>query len=144
MSAPREVAPAISEISVGMQLPERAHTPTNVSLFMYNAAVWNPHRIHYDDPYTREVEGHEGIVIDGPLQGDWITQVALNWIGDEGQIVRFGYTNRHATYLGETLTSGGTVTGVEVTERLVHLDLYVKNQAGEITTPGTATVRLAG
>jgi hydroxyacyl-ACP dehydratase HTD2-like protein with hotdog domain len=62
----------------GDALPTRTHTPTNVSLFLYNAAVWNPHRIHYDEPYTTQVEGHPGIVIDGPLQGDWLAQCVLN------------------------------------------------------------------
>ena len=98
------------DIVVGAALPTRQHTATNVSLFMYNAAVWNPHRIHYDERYTREVEGHPDIVIDGPLQGDWLSQVVLNWLGDAGTLQRFSYSNRRAAYLGETLISGGTVT----------------------------------
>ena len=39
----------ISELTVGEALPERSYTATNVSLFLYNAAIWNPHRIHYDE-----------------------------------------------------------------------------------------------
>ena len=62
--------PDINNIKIGDTLPERQHTASNVSLFVYNAAVWNPHRIHYDERYTTEVEGHPGVVIDGPLQGD--------------------------------------------------------------------------
>ena len=52
MSAARGVA----TLNVGDALPERSHTPTNVTLFLYNAAVWNPHRIHYDEGYTTQVE----------------------------------------------------------------------------------------
>ncbi len=37
----------LAMLSVGSELPQRRHTATNVSLFMYNAAVWNAHRIHY-------------------------------------------------------------------------------------------------
>jgi hydroxyacyl-ACP dehydratase HTD2-like protein with hotdog domain len=136
-------APAVSEIMVGDVLPQRHHTPTNVSLFLYNAAVWNPHRIHYDAAYATEGEGHAGIVIDGPLQGDWITQTVLNWLGPDGDLVRFSYQNRLATHLGETLVSGGTVMAVDVAARLVRLDLFVANDAGTLTTPGTATVLLA-
>lgn len=139
-----EVAPTIDQLEVGDRLPERDHTATNVSLFLYNAAVWNPHRIHYDLTYTTEVEGHAGIVIDGPLQGDWITQVALNWIGPDGELVRFGYSNRVAAHLGDTLTSGGRVTAIDPAAGLVELELFVRNAAGDITTPGSATVRLAG
>ena len=133
----------INAIEVGTELPSREHTPTNVSLFMYNAAVWNHHRIHYDERYTTEVEQHPGIVIDGPLQGDWLSQVALNWIGDAGVLLGFSYSNRRAAYLGETLTSGGQVSAVNEHTGEVALTLYIKNEAGDIITPGTASVRFS-
>ena len=134
--------PAVLEnISIGDALPERSFEATNVSLFMYNAAVWNHHRIHYDERYTTEVEKHPGVVIDGPLQGDWLSQVALNWLSDAGQLVRFAYANRRAAYLGEVLTSGGQVTAVDSASGLVELDLFIRNEAGDIITPGSATVR---
>lgn len=143
--APRLLPQAspINSIRVGDLLPERQHTPTNVSLFLYNAAVWNPHRIHYDAEYATAAEGHPGIVIDGPLQGDWITQVALHWLRPDDELVRFTYENRVAAYLGETLTSGGSIAAIDIAASLVHLELFVRNEQGQITTPGTATVFLA-
>ncbi|MDG2285935.1 MAG: hypothetical protein P8N43_10440, partial [Alphaproteobacteria bacterium] len=96
-----------STLKLGDALPERSYTATNVSLFCYNAAIWNPHRIHYDERYTTEVEKHPAVVIDGPLQGDWLSQAVVNWIGDDATLLSFGYSNRKASYLGETLTSGG-------------------------------------
>lgn len=131
---------AIKKLSVGDELPLRHHTATNVSLFLYNAAVWNPHRIHYDETYTTQVEKHPGIVIDGPLQGDWLSQVALNWVGDQGRVLSFGYSNRRASYLGETLTSGGTIRAIDAPSGGIELDLFIKNEAGAIITPGTASV----
>lgn len=128
-------------VAVGDALPERGHTATNVSLFCYNAAIWNPHRIHYDERYTTDVEKHPGVVIDGPLQGDWLSQVVVNWIGDDAALVSFGYTNRRASYLGETLVSGGTVTAVDSATGEVGLDIHLKNERGEITSPGSAVVR---
>ena len=135
--------PSIHDVSVGMELPQRVHTPTNVSLFLYNAAVWNAHRIHYDEPYATAVEGHAGVVIDGPLQGDWISQVALNWLGPDDALVRFEYSNRRASHLGDILVSGGRVTSIDLDSGQVELELYVADDAGEILTPGTATIRLA-
>ena len=134
-------APDINKLEVGQELPARAHTATNVSLFMYNAAVWNHHRIHYDEPYTTQVEHHPGIVIDGPLQGDWLSQVALNWIGEAGVLESFSYSNRRAAYLGETLHSGGAVRSIDTESGRAELDLHIKNAEGEIITPGTAVVR---
>jgi 3-methylfumaryl-CoA hydratase len=136
------VAVRIDELRVGDELPSRRHTPTNVSLFLYNAAVWNAHRIHYDAPYTTQVEKHPAIVIDGPLQGDWLAQCVTNWLGDSGELVRFAYSNRRAAYLGETLTSGGRVTAIDPATPSVALELFVKNERGEVTSPGSATLRL--
>ena len=132
----------IKDLKVGDRLPERRHTPTNVTLFLYNAAVWNPHRIHYDETYTTQVERHPGIVIDGPLQGDWLAQVVANWLADDGKLLRFNYSNRKATYLGETLTAGGRISSIDLANSLVTLELFVSNATGEVTSPGGATVQL--
>jgi 3-methylfumaryl-CoA hydratase len=132
----------LDNIAVGDTLPQRAYTATNVSLFLYNAAVWNAHRIHYDETYTTEVEKHPGIVIDGPLQGDWLSQCALNWLGDAASLVSFTYSNRRAAYLGETLTASGRVTDVDRDNGLIDLELGISNEAGEVITPGSAQLRL--
>ena len=136
--------PDFEHIKVGDALPERSHTPSNVSLFLYNAAIWNAHRIHYDERYTTEVEKHPGVVIDGPLQGDWLTQTVLEWIANDAQLIEFQYSNRKASYLGDTLVSGGTVSAVDAASREVTLDLYVKDREGDVTTPGSAVVRFPG
>lgn len=134
---------SIEKLQVGQALPAREHTANAVSLFLYNAAVWNPHRIHYDARYTTEVEKHPAIVIDGPLQGDWLSQVALNWAGDDGRLVEFQYSNRQASYLGETLTSCGVISAIDLSTGKVSLDLFIKNAQGEVITPGAAIVNFA-
>ena len=133
--------PKFTDIKPGAALPERRHTPTNVSLFLYNAAIWNAHRIHYDETYTRNVEKHPTIVVDGPLQGDWLTQTVLNWMGDDGVLVEFEYSNRRASYLGDTLVSGGKVERVNPQTREAELSLFVQIEGGEVTAPGRAIVR---
>jgi hydroxyacyl-ACP dehydratase HTD2-like protein with hotdog domain len=132
---------SINDIKVGDRLPERVFTPTNVSLFLYNAAIWNAHRIHYDENYAIGVEGHPGIVIDGPLQGDWLTQLAVEWMDGDGELVVFEYANRKACYLGDTLTSGGVVTAVDTARREATLEIFIKDDHGDITSPGSAVVR---
>ena len=113
--------PDIKDIQVGDCLPERRHAPTNVSLFLYNAAIWN--------------------VVDGPLQGDWLTQAVVNWLGDDGDLIEFEYSNRRASYLGETLISGGRIEAVRPADLETEISVFVKSEAGEIMTPGRATVR---
>lgn len=134
--------PKLSELSPGVSLPAREHTATNVSLFLYNAVIWNPHRIHYDEPYTTGVEHHPGIVIDGPLQGDWLAQVVTNWMDGEGELIEFEYSNRKASYLGQTLTSGGEIESVDQDTGEVRVKLFIKDETGEVTTPGSAVLQL--
>ena len=131
----------LAEIQVGAELPTRDHTPDNVALFMYNAALWNPHRIHFDLPYATEVEGYPGLVIAGPMMGDWLAERVDAWIIEGGTLVMFEYSNRQAAYIGETLTAGGVIEAVDMDTGEVSLDLYIKNEAGDVITPGKAIVR---
>lgn len=54
------------------EAPHSSHStrdivPDPVQLFRFSALTFNAHRIHYDRPYTREVEGYPGLVVQGPL-----------------------------------------------------------------------------
>jgi len=131
----------LNALKVGDALPERSHQPDMVQLFLYNAAIWNPHRIHYDYNYTTQVENHPDIVVDGPLQGDWLSQTVLEWIGEAAELVTFEYSNRRASYVGETLRSTGQVAEVNAESGEVRVSLQILNEQDEVITPGSATVR---
>ncbi len=133
----------IKSIKPGDVLPEREFEPDNVQLFLYNSALWNAHRIHFDHPYATEVEGYPGLVIAGPLLGDWLTQSVIEWLGDDGKLASIEYSNRQASYIGETLRSGGKVLSSEQDTGTVELEMYIKNEADEVITPGVAVVRFA-
>ena len=128
------------KVSLGDRLPQREHIPGNVQLMLYNAALWNGHRIHFDEPYAKDVEGYPGLVIAGPMLGDWLNQVVEEWIGDAGMLSKIEYSNRIACYVGETLTAGGTVTAIE--GDVITVEVFVRNEADEVVAPGVATVRL--
>jgi len=38
-----------------------------VALFRFSALTFNAHKIHYNEDWTRRVEGHPGLVVHGPL-----------------------------------------------------------------------------
>ena len=104
------------------------------------AALWNAHRIHFDRPYATGEEGYEGLVIAGPQMGDWLGLVVDNWLLDAGDILNLSYCNRGAALIGESLTASGEITAIEGDE--VSIDLHIKNEQGDVITPGTARVRL--
>ena len=134
--------PTLNTVAVGTRLDERTHEPSMVSLFLYNAVIWNPHRIHFDESYTTQVEKHPGIVVDGPLQGDWLSQAVTEWLGDDGELVELEYSNRRAAYLGERLRAGGEVVEVNRGAGTVTLEIYIKNADDTVISPGRAVVRL--
>ena len=53
-------------------------TPDSVLLFRYSALTFNGHRIHYDQPYTTEVEAYRGLVVHGPLQATLLLNLAAD------------------------------------------------------------------
>ena len=128
--------------AVGMAIPERQHYCDEVQQMLYNASLWNGHRIHFDMPYATEVEGYPGLVMAGPLMGDWLHQVVDEWLGDAGTITGIEYSNRIAAYVGDTVTAGGTITAYDESTGQVTLEVFVKNERDEILTPGVVTVRL--
>lgn len=130
-------------LNEGDELPERQFETDTIGQFMYNAVLWNAHKIHFDLPYATEEEGYPGLVVAGPLQGDWLTQVVVEWLGDAGRITGIEYSNRAASYVGETLTAGGSVSAIDREKRTAQLDVFVKNAQGEVTTPGSVAVEFA-
>lgn len=130
-----------ANIQIGDSLPERDFDCDNVQLMLYNAVLWNGHRIHFDEPYTKQVEGYPGLVLAGPLLGDWLHQCVDEWLGDDGRIVSIDYSNRVASYVGDILTSGGTVTALYPDEQELDVDVFIKNAEGTVVTPGTVVVR---
>ena len=128
--------------TVGMAIPERQHHCDEVQQMLYNASLWNGHRIHFDVPYATEVEGYPGLVVAGPLMGDWLHQVVDEWLGDAGRITGIEYSNRIAAYVGETVTAGGTVTAYDEATGEVTLEVFVKNAREDVLTPGVITVQL--
>ncbi|WP_433468976.1 FAS1-like dehydratase domain-containing protein [Spirillospora sp. CA-128828] len=63
-SRPAEVSFEAPEVKAPWTLPVTADP---VMLFRFSALTYNAHRIHYDEAYATEVEGHGGLVVHGPL-----------------------------------------------------------------------------
>jgi 3-methylfumaryl-CoA hydratase len=63
---------------IARQLPEAEQMPPGelrwkveaspLLLFRFSALTFNGHRIHYDLPHARDVEGYDGLLVHGPLQ----------------------------------------------------------------------------
>lgn len=83
---------------VYLQIPESFRAPKAISapqsdlletvsvstplLFRYSAITFNAHRIHYDLPYTQDVERYPDLVVHGPLQANLLMDMAVRHRGD--------------------------------------------------------------
>ena len=130
-----------SKENIGDEIPGRDYTPDIVQSMLYNASLWNAHRIHFDYEYATGDEGYEGLILPGPLIGGWLHQCIQEWLGNTGRIHSMSYSNRLASIVGETLTSGGVVTGIDDLANTLKKEVFVKNSKGEIVAPGLAIVK---
>ena len=80
LSAPRPVAP---DAPVDEKAAEAVHFDATL-LFRYSALTFNGHRIHYDQPYARDVEGYDGLVVHGPLLAQHLMLMAERALGPLG------------------------------------------------------------
>jgi 3-methylfumaryl-CoA hydratase len=66
----------------------RTVTPTPPMLFRFSALTFNPHRIHYDQPYATAVEHFPGLVVHGPLTAALLLDACAEHVG-AGAIAQF-------------------------------------------------------
>ena len=135
--------PTMSTVQIGDELPKMKKQASEAELFLYSAASFNPHRIHYDRAYAN-FEGHDDLVVHGPLQGSWLTQFVTDWAGPRARLLSIEWQNRASAFVGDELIFAGTVTAIDQANTSVELEISEKNIDGTLLMPATANVRLAG
>ena len=78
---------------VGDTLPPLKHTATPFQLFRYSAVTWNPHRIHFDEPYARE-EGHDGVALHSHLRAALALRCVAEGLGPGWHVTKVAYRLR--------------------------------------------------
>lgn len=59
-------------------------------LFRYSALTFNAHRIHCDEPFATETEGHAGLIVHGPLLATMLAEYC-NGLAPGRRLKRFRY-----------------------------------------------------
>jgi hydroxyacyl-ACP dehydratase HTD2-like protein with hotdog domain len=124
-------------------MPPLIKTPSRVQLFMYSAISWNLHRIHYDKEYAAS-EGHQDVLVHGPLQGAFLGQYLTDWGGPEAGLKKIGWTNRGRAFVEQPYIIKGRITGKRENDdlSLVDCEVWSENEAGERLLGGIATISL--
>jgi hydroxyacyl-ACP dehydratase HTD2-like protein with hotdog domain len=131
------------DVQVGEEMPPLIKTPSRVQLFMYSAISWNLHRIHYDKEYAAS-EGHQDVLVHGPLQGAFLGQYMTDWGGPEARLRKIGWTNRGRAFVEQPYIIKGRITGKQENDdlSLVDCEVWSENEAGERLLGGIATISL--
>ncbi len=80
----------------------RSLSPSSPLLFRYSALTFNSHRIHYDAPYARDVEGYAGLVVHGPLTATLLLDLAARECGSN-QLRSFSFRGVSPGFADEPL-----------------------------------------
>jgi 3-methylfumaryl-CoA hydratase len=83
--------------------------PDTVQLFRYSALTYNAHRIHYDLPYTREVEGYPALVINGGLIALMLVEAARPKLS--GTIAGYDARAMAPLFIGQTVLLNSRAAG---------------------------------
>jgi hydroxyacyl-ACP dehydratase HTD2-like protein with hotdog domain len=129
------------DVAEGMELPPATREASRTQLFLFSAATWNPHRIHYDKDYAA-TESHPDVLVHGPLQGAWLAQYVTDWMGPRGRLLSIEWQNRGRAFPERKYTFHGRVATVDLAECTVTLELEERDPEGNVILPGRATVRL--
>jgi 3-methylfumaryl-CoA hydratase len=84
--------------------------PDPTLLFRISALTANTHRIHYDVPYCRDIEGYPGVVVHGPLLALLMLELPRRHAPDR-QVRSLSYRLRSPVFAGEHLAAWGTPAG---------------------------------
>jgi hydroxyacyl-ACP dehydratase HTD2-like protein with hotdog domain len=141
MSRQRDGQLYVEDVSVGDELPVVTKRASRTQLFLYSAATWNPHRIHYDREYAA-IEGHPDVLVHGPLQGAWITQYFTDWAGPLGRLVSVSWQNRRSAFPDTDYELRGRIVAVDPGSGDVEIEAVEQTPDGERLVPITAVVRL--
>jgi 3-methylfumaryl-CoA hydratase len=99
-SAPAQAAPPapapVPDAPLSLEV-----TPDAVMLARYSALTFNGHRIHYDLPYARDVEGYPERVVHGPLVATVLAELAR--LKGGFALSAFAFRARSPLFLGDTL-----------------------------------------
>lgn len=134
----------VRTLAAGVELPTFQREGTLLHWARY-AAV-NPAHIvghHLDDEVARS-EGFDAAFIMAPLEHAYLHAMLRNWMGQQGRVLSLNIRLRRPLLRGRTLTAGGTVAAVRP-ERdgvLADLDVWERDDLGELLAPGTAQVVL--
>ena len=112
---------------------KRTHDINEIRLFQFSAATFNTHRIHYDLPYVKEVEGYPALLIHGPFIATLMADLARDSQPDR-DIKIFEYRAKAPLWVNQPVTVLGAPSGDGGTA-----EMWATSAAGKVGMEATVT-----
>ena len=131
------------DVKEGTELAPVVKNPTTQQLVKYAGASGDYYQIHYDQDFAKN-NGLDDVILHGALKNAFLGHLVTKWMGLEGDLKRLSCQYRGMDIPGTPVTAKGVVTRKYQEEgaNLVDCEIWLQNEKGEKTTPGTATVAL--
>jgi len=126
----------------GDVLPELKKQPGVSQLVKYSAGGGDFNPLHHDYNFAQS-KAIGSIIIHGRFKYASLGELVSNWLDHGGRIQNLACQYRGMDLPDQEMTLGGTVKRKweEGGRKLAELELYVNNEKGKNTTPGSAIVR---
>jgi acyl dehydratase len=131
------------DVEVGTDITPISKHPSTTTLVKWAGATEDYYPIHYDKDFAL-TNKLPGVIVHGRLKAAYLGNLMTNWIGDLGVLKKLTCNYRGMDLPCSVLTCKGKVTKkyTQDGENLVECDIWVENDKGERTTPGSAVVAL--
>ncbi len=133
------------DVDVGDEVTPLVKGPMSpVHLMRWSAAMENWHRIHYDETFAKEHEKLPERLVNGSWKQHVMAQMMKDWVGLGGWLWRISFQFRKMDEVWSTVTAWGRVIDKrEVGDYgIVECEIGLRNDDGQESTPGSATVVL--
>jgi hypothetical protein len=101
-------------------------------------------RVHWDPEFARRA-GNPTTFDYGRMRETWLIHLCTDWMGDDAWLWKLDCEFRKFNFVGDTQWLHGTVARKYLApgdRPAVDVEVWARNQRGEITTPGHATILL--
>ncbi len=131
------------DVQEGSELPSLVKNPTTQQLVKYAGASGDYYQIHYDKDFAKNND-LDNVILHGALKNAFLGHLVTKWMGPQGDLKRLACQYRGMDIPGTPVTAKGVVTRKyqEQGANLVDCEIWLENEDGEKTTPGSATVVL--
>ena len=136
---------SFERLNVGDEIPPVVRGPmTCAHIMRWSSAIENWHRIHYDRDYAVDHDGLPDILVNGSWKQHLLMEMLTAFAGDTGWLWKIAFQYRKTDARGAVLTAWGRITDKAELDGLgrVGLEIGIRNQDGDESTPGTAMVVL--